>query len=202
MFTRPHDALCNIIFVGCLQDNFCCIFSCSQTLCDKPCASAETELSCSNSQVNFPFLDVEVRIFEHLWLLSLEKRRFRGVLDPSPQFPDKRVQPGGDWAQFPGNRERRRWYGHRLHQGRFRSNIGKKILHGKAVGHWEGLPGEVVESSSMEVLKLLFELLNTQLKAGFDDLGGLSNLNDSVRKPQGTQQVKPSLCTQGVKAFG
>jgi len=86
-------------------------------------------------------------------LFSLEKRRLRGDLRNASKY----LQGGGQedgaklFAVVPSDRTRGN--GHKLEHGKFQLNPRKNFFPLRVMEHWPRLPGEAVESPSLEIFK-------------------------------------------------
>ncbi|KFV74245.1 hypothetical protein N307_14581, partial [Dryobates pubescens] len=90
---------------------------------------------------------------KELGLFCLEKRRFHGDLIVAFQYLKGSYKKAGEGLfRVPGN-ARTRGNGKKMELGKFILDVRKKFFTVRVVRHWNRLPGEVVEASSLEVVK-------------------------------------------------
>jgi len=88
-----------------------------------------------------------------LGLLSLQKGRLQGDLIAAFQFLKRAYRKGGENIFSRACCKRSRNNGFKLREGRFRLDRRKKFFTIRVVKHWNRLPGEVVEASSLGTFK-------------------------------------------------
>ena len=109
-----------------------------------------------------------------LGLFGLKKRRRREDLTALYDS----LKGGGSKPILPGNSDRMRGDGFKLHQRRFRLDIKKNFFSERVIMHWHRLLREVVVSQSLEVFKKRADVVLRNVVSGYGGGGLMGGLGD------------------------